>query len=316
MTAAEPPAGEPLPVLVGVDGSAANRAAIDLGVREAQLHGRPLRLVHAFVWPLLGVYVGPSPEGPPEGGLAADADRLLADALAQVAAADSGLAVTGEVVTGHAAPVLLAEAQRACLTVLGSRGLGGFTGLLVGSVAAQVTAHAPGPVLVARGALDRDGPVVVGVDGSGASRLAAEFAFAEAAARGADLVALSTWSGRVPPEVEQELPLIYDADDVEAAQAGQLSGSIAQARTRFPDVPVYEQLRHGRAARTLVEASATAQLVVVAARGRGGFAGMLLGSVSQAMLYHARCPVAIVRDRRAEPGASTGTDEWSVERPP
>jgi nucleotide-binding universal stress UspA family protein len=283
------------PVLVGVDGSDASRAAIDLGVREARLRGRPLRLVHAFVWPLLRVHLGPSPEGPPDGGLAAEADRILGEALADARSAGADLAVTGEVIDGAPAPVLLAEARHAELVVLGDRGLGGFTGLLVGSVAVQVAAHAPGPVLVARGEMPEQGPVVVGVDGSADSELAVEFAFQEAAARNAELVALHAWYGSPPRRIEDELPLIYNAEDVQAEQVRQLAEAIAKARSRFPAVTVAEVVRHGRPARTLVEAAAGAQLVVVGARGRGGFTGLLLGSVSQAVLHHAPCPVAIVR---------------------
>jgi nucleotide-binding universal stress UspA family protein len=294
-------AGPARPVLVGVDGSESSLTAVELGVREARLHGRPLRLVHAFVWPLLGVHVGPSPEGPPEGGLAAEADRLLAGALERARRADPELPVTGEVVTGHLVPVLLAEARRAALVVLGDRGLGGFTGLLVGSVVVQLAAHAPGPVLVARGTQRYEGPVVVGVDGSPAAGAAVEFGFAEAAARGTDLMALHTWSGRLSSEEEQELPLIYDLADVQAEQADELAGWLAAARERFPGVTVHQRVQPGRPARVLVEASATGQLVVVGARGRGGFAGLLLGSVSQAVLHHAACPVAIIRDAGHQP---------------
>jgi nucleotide-binding universal stress UspA family protein len=293
---------ERLPVLVGVDGSEQSRAAIALAVREARLRGRPLRLVHAFVWPMLGVHVGPSPEGLPEGGLAADADRVLAEALAHVTTLDPEAEVSGEVVTGAPTPVLLAEAEHAALVVLGDRGLGGFTGLLVGAIAVQVAAHAPGPVLVARGTLRETGPVVVGVDGSAGAELALGFGFEEAAARGAELVAVQAFAGRVPAEVESELPLIYDADDVQREESRQLAELLARHRDRFPEVPVTERVRYGRAARTLVEASADAQLVVVGARGRGGFAGLLLGSVSQAVLHHARCPVAIVRRPRPDSG--------------
>lgn len=286
------------PIVVGVDGSDAGRAAIDLAIIEARLHRRPLRLVHAFVWPILGVYVGPSPEGPPDGGLAADADRLLAEAVNHARRAGPDLTVTGEVVTGAAAPVLLEEATRAHMLVLGSRGLGGFVGLLVGSVTVQVASHIQRPLLVARGDARERGPVLVGVDGP-ASAGAVEFAFAEAQARGADLVALHTWHRDLPEDVQEKLPLIYNADDVTAALTGQLSEWVAAARARHPGVRVREEVRRGRAAKTLVEASREAQLVVVGARGRGGFAGLLLGSVSQALLHHAECPVAVVRDTGA-----------------
>jgi nucleotide-binding universal stress UspA family protein len=287
------------PIVVGVDGSAQSLAAVDLAVRQARLHGRPLRLVHAFVWPTLGVYTGPSPEGPPGGGLAAEAERLLAEALAHATKAGPDLDITGEVVPGAAATVLLDEANRAWLVVLGNRGLGGFTGLLVGSVTVQVAAHAPGPVLVARGTLRETGPVLVGVDGSSVSGQAVEFAFAEAAARQAELVAVNTWWRRLPSQTEEQLPLVYDDSDVDAAQARLLAGVVDRARARFPGVTVREQVRYGRAAQTLVEMSATAQLLVVGARGRGGFTSLLLGSVSQAVLHHADCPVAIVRSAAA-----------------
>jgi nucleotide-binding universal stress UspA family protein len=143
--------------------------------------------------------------------------------------------------------------------------------------------------------------VVVGVDGSETSLAALEFAAAEAAVRGTDLVALHTWFGRLPEEDEQELPLIYDAEDVRAEQARRLAGWVAATRPRFPAVPLHERVRAGRPARTLLAAAATAQLVVVGARGRGGFTGLLLGSVSQALLHHADCPVAVIRATPAPP---------------
>src|SRR5690606_29991484 len=117
-----------------------------------------------------------------DGGLAADADRLLAEAVNHARRAGPDLTVTGEVVTGAAAPVLLEEATRAHMLVLGSRGLGGFVGLLVGSVTVQVASHIQRPLLVARGDARERGPVLVGVDGP-ASAGAVEFAFAEAQAR-------------------------------------------------------------------------------------------------------------------------------------
>jgi nucleotide-binding universal stress UspA family protein len=284
------------PILVGVDGSDASRAAIDLGVLEARVHNRPLRLVHVFVWPLTGVYLGPSPEGPGEGGLAADADLRLADSLAQASAKDPDLPVSGEVITGEVAPVLLGEAQHAEMTVIGDRGLGGFTGLLLGSVAVQLAAHAPGPVLVARGEASPGGPVVIGVDGSASSALAVEFAFAEATARGADVEVVNVWSGK-EDRISEALPLVYNLEDVEAEQTRLVTDWIADARERFPDLPVRLRIEQGRTASTLVDASQDAQLVVVGARGRGGFAGLLLGSVSQAVLHHAHCPVTVVRGR-------------------
>lgn len=276
-----------LPVLVGVDGSEASRAAIEVGVGAARRWGRPLRLVH----------VSESGDGETvvdHASASDDAEALLADALAYAAAAAPDVAVTAEVIPGDVVPTLLAEARQAALLVVGERGRGGFAGLLLGSVASHLAAHATGPVIVARETPRPDGPVVVGADGSPGSAPAVEFAFAEAAARGAELVAIRTWHGRVPRETEENLPLIYDAEDVQADQARRLTASLTPVRDRYPQVVVRERVRHGRAARVLVEESATAQLLVVGARGRGGFAALPLGSVGQAVLRHAHCPVAIV----------------------
>src|SRR5690606_30436457 len=172
-------AAERLPVLVGVDGSPASRSAIEVGVGAARRSGRPLRLVH----------VADDGDGETvvtlDSASAADeAEALLADALAYATAAAPEVAVTAEVIPGDPAPTLLEEARRAALLVVGERGRGGFAGLLLGSVASHVAAHAAGPVIVARETPRPGGPVVVGADGSPGSAPAVEFAFAEAAARG------------------------------------------------------------------------------------------------------------------------------------
>jgi nucleotide-binding universal stress UspA family protein len=191
--------------------------------------------------------------------------------------------------------VLLAEARDAVLLVLGNRGLGGFAGLLLGSAAVQVSAHADCPVLVVRGEPRADGPVVVGVDGSELSDLAVGFAVEEAARRGTALVAVHAWLHPVPLGPGDVLPLVYDLDALAAEEERVLAEAVAGYAERYPEVPIRQQLVRGNPSRVLVDASAEAQLVVVGARGRGGLAGMLLGSVSHAVLHHARCPLAIVR---------------------
>ncbi|MBX6355213.1 MAG: universal stress protein [Micromonosporaceae bacterium] len=285
------------PVVVGVDGSASALGAVRLAVREAAYRRLPLRVVHAFIWPLMRVPLGPSPIGPPEGGLRREADRIVAEAVREAARQDAGVAVTGAVVTGAPAPVLVEESRQAAMVVLGTRGLGGFTGLLVGSVAVQVSAHAACPVLVSRHA-DGPGPVVVGVDGSPASGLAVDLAMAEASFRGATLLAVHAWArpapirpGDVPPP---------ERDGAEATQV--LAEAVAGRRDRYPDLKVDLRVVRGHPGHALITASAGAQLVVVGTRGRGGLAGLLLGSVSHAVLHHAGCPVMLVR-----PDAALGT---------
>lgn len=287
------------PVVVGVDGSEQSRTAVQLAVREAVWRRRPLRVVHAFVWPLLHVPLGPSPAGPPEGGLRNQAERIVTEAVEYVRQAQPDLQVDGEVIDGQASVVLLAEARDAELVVLGDRGLGGFGSLLLGSVAVQVVTHAPCPVLVAKGEDRTEGPVVVGVNGSPLSDLAIGYAMEEASWRRTNVVAIHSWKHPSPVMPgDMQIP-VYDANTVEQELSQRLSESMTGWRDRFPDVPVEERVVQGPPARTLVNAAKDAQLIVVGARGRGGFAGLLLGSVSQAVLHHAPCPVGIVR--RAEP---------------
>ncbi|MDQ7910409.1 universal stress protein [Phytohabitans sp. ZYX-F-186] len=287
------------PVVVGVDGSAASTAAVALAVRTAVERDRPLRVVHGFVWPLLRVPLGPSPYGPPEGGLRNDAEQIVRDALACAEGCDPRVRASGEVVTGGVAAVLVGESRHAYALVLGARGLGGFTGLLVGSVGVQVAAHAACPVLVARGAPRENGPVVVGVDGSPNSNRAVAFAAQEAVLRKTDLRAVHVWSGPSSTGPGDMLPLVYDPEQVAEEESRLLFEATAGLTERYPDLLVGHRVVHGRAARAMVAQSQGAQLVVVGARGRGGFAGLLLGSVSQALLHHADCPVAVVRPATA-----------------
>jgi nucleotide-binding universal stress UspA family protein len=180
---------------------------------------------------------------------------------------------------------------------LGSRGMGGFVGLLVGSTAVHLSAHGRCPVLVVREVGDEAGPVVVGVDGSVMGEQAVGFAFAEAALRKAPLRALhaSTWNAPLPAPQDAAVPYANPPGALAGEEERLVSEALAGHRERYPEVPVEDQVVHGRTREALIEASHSAQLLVVGARGRGGFAGLLLGSVSQAVLHHAHCPVAVVR---------------------
>jgi nucleotide-binding universal stress UspA family protein len=291
-----PPAHVPHtgPVIVGVDGSAPSLAAVDLAAREAVLRHRPLRLIHAFIWPYLHVPLGPSAYGPPDGGLRHEAERILAEAYTRAHTAAPDLSIDGELVTGETAAVLVAASRTAELVVVGDRGLGGFTGLLAGAVAVQLAAHADCPVLVARGRPHAGAPVLLGVDGSPASDSAVGFAFDAAALRGVPLIAVHAWTHPVSTGPGDVLPLVYDAASAEADEARLLAEALAGWHTKYPDVVVRRELTHAGPRKALIEATHRAQLVVVGTRGRGGFAGLLLGSVSQAVLHHAACPVAVV----------------------
>jgi nucleotide-binding universal stress UspA family protein len=285
---------EAMTVIVGVDGSPSALDAVRMGAMEARWRDCPLRIVHAFIWPWMNVPLGPLQEGPSDGGLRHDAERILAEAVTVAGETNPSVQVSSQLVTGAPAPVLLDAAQDADLVVLGDRGLGGFSGLLVGSVAVQMAAHCTVPVLVAKNYSGSLGPVVAGVDGAAESASALNVAFQEADFRRVDLVTVHSWTGPVSTGPGDMLSLVYDVDAVRRKEEAVLAQALAAHAESFPDVMVRGEVVHGRAAKTLVQYSKQAQLVVVGARGRGGFAGLLLGSVSQQVLHHSECPVLIV----------------------
>jgi nucleotide-binding universal stress UspA family protein len=287
------------PVVVGVDGSPAGGAAIDWAARFAAERNLPLRLIYVFPFPSLAASVAPE-SLPTESELRPGFERMVSEAADRARKAAGGeLVVSGTVIEGVPAEALIDESQRAGLVVLGSRGYGGFRGLLVGSVSVQVAAHAASPVVVVPPRSDggSTGPVVVGVDGSELSEAAVGFAFEAASFRNAELVAISAW--QVPAGLDL-VPMQVDVEQFGADQDRALAESLAGYQERYPDVRVRRQVSLGSAAQVLLEAAADAQLIVVGSRGRGGFAGLLLGSVSQSVLHNANCPVAIIKDRAAE----------------
>ncbi|MGV9454356.1 universal stress protein [Streptomyces sp. NPDC003635] len=285
-------------VVVGVDGSASSLAAVEVAAREARLRGAGLRVVHAFVWPAMHVPLGPSSLGPLEGGLQNMVDRLVAEAVERAGKAAPEVDVSHVVLTGEPLTVLEAQSRAAELVVVGSRGMGGFVGLLVGSTAVHLAAHGRCPVLVVHERRHADGPVVLGVDGSAAGEKAVDFAFAEAALRDAPLVALhawTTWNAPMPAPQDPSQPFVNPPGALAEEEERLLSEALAGRKERYPGVVVEHRVVHGSTREALIQASRSAQLLVVGARGRGGFTGLLLGSVSQALLHHAHCPVAVVR---------------------
>ncbi|MEU9607251.1 universal stress protein [Streptomyces sp. NPDC048057] len=289
------------PVVVGVDGSESSLTAVEVAAREARLRGVGLRVVHAFIWPKMHVNLEPSPVGPREGGLRNLAERYLRDAVERARQSEPDVEVTQDLVTGESLTVLEALSREASLVVVGSRGMGGFVGLLVGSTAVHLAAHGRCPVLVVRGEAEPTGPVLIAVDGSPEADEAVGFAFVEASLRGAELVALhawNTWTERGGDDPGHPSNLVDGIDRLRDTEERLLSEALSGWQDKYPDVTVHRRLVHDRVRQALIEASEDAQLVVMGARGRGGFAGLLLGSVSQALLHHSHCPVAVVRGGR------------------
>jgi nucleotide-binding universal stress UspA family protein len=282
-------------VVVGIDGSEQALAAVRAAATEAYYRNEPLHIVHAFIWPSLHVDVGPVASDLPDTGLRHHAEDLLEEATAEAEKVAPQVPVTTVLIDGAATPVLLEESHRATLLMLGDRGLGGVSGLIIGSVAVHAAAHARCPVLVVRGAEPTAGPVVVGVDGSEASKLAVGFAFEESAYRRAELVPVLAWNDSTLVGAREWQAPGHLAAVIEQAARRTLSESLAGWQERYPDVVVRPELVRGRPRHALVERSKTAQLVVLGARGRDTFKGLLLGSVSQTLLHHSACPVAVVR---------------------
>ena len=285
------------PVVVGVDGSPSSMAAVEVAAREAGLRGVGLRLVHAFGWPAAHVPPG-RPWEPSGAGLRELIDGTLAKAERRAHEAAPGNEVMREVVVGEPVMVLEIESRAASLAVVGSRGLSRFGALLLGSTAGHLAAHAACPVLVVRGRPNPAGPVLLAVDGSPAARGAVEFAFAQASLHGTDLIALHAWNTQTERAYDgpSDPPFVtYDEDRLRDEEQRVLAEALGGLGEKYTDVTVHRRLVRGRIRPSLIEASAEAGLVVVGARGRGGFAGLLLGSVSQAVLHHAHCPVAVAR---------------------
>jgi nucleotide-binding universal stress UspA family protein len=274
-------------VLVGVDGSPPSLAAAQLAAHEAKLRGCPLRVVHVDPW---ANHAGRS-AGPPAAGRTAPPQQVLRAVLARVAAAEPDVKVTTDVLAGDAGAALIDGSADAVLAVVGHRGASGFAELLLGSVSAKLAAHAHCPVIVVRGAAGGD-DVVVGVDGSRAGDPAIGFAFSEADRCRAPVLALHAATG--PQFSGPSDALIYDWRAEEGRAAGLLGRAVADWHEQFPDLLVQRRVRWGAPGDSLVNASRSAQLVVVGRRGGGGFHGLRLGGVAHVLLHHAACPVAVV----------------------
>lgn len=269
------------PIVVAVDGSPHSNAAIDWAARECVLRGATVELVHV---------VDRLP------GSGANANTVLAHAdvrfrMASLPSHPARIATT--LVEAPVIPTLIDSSERAQLIVVGSHGMG-IVGRVLGSVSSAVVHHALCPVAVipldeARWQLN-DHPVVVGVDGSPASEGAIALAFDEAAHRGAKLVAVQAWSDvGVSPFASDRW------HDREREARELLAQSIAGWQEKYPDVHVDQRVVCDVAAHAVIAEARYSQLVVVGSRGRGGFTGMLLGSVSRAVAHGSPAPVIIER---------------------
>lgn len=286
------PAG---PVVVGVDGSASSQAAIEAAAWEARRRHLPLRLVHGVVPP--AAYGPTFSAARVTGAELGEARRMLGDAVGRVTDRHPGLAVTQAVVVQGPAGLLVDESRIANLVVVGWHGRGAIPRLLTGSLTGQVAAYAHSPVLIVRDGVPvpGTGPVVVGLDGSPGAESALGFAAEEADVRGVPLIAVYAW--QMPPahNLGPVTRRHYKADDAQQEADRLLAEAVAGWSVKYPDLTVERRAIYSfNAAETLREAAQGAGLLVVGCRGHGGFAALLLGSVSHALVGHAPTTLAIV----------------------
>lgn len=288
-------------VVVGVDTPETSGDAVAWGARAASLHGATLRMVHA-VEGVAGLPIGVV--GAEDRATRAllrdhtDALTVLDRAVAAVRAEFPDVAVEPIEVVGDNVKSLLAYQQDALL-VVGTGRRSTLTERVLGSTSLGVAMHASCPVAVVPPGSRRDGDplgvVGVAVDGSADSALAARVACYEARARGARVTATNTWALEIVDGyvVTESDPEIFQT--IQERQRGIVEQALASARRDYADVEVQVEVVHGRAVTTLLERSKDVDLLVMGSRGVGGFAGKLLGSVSQRVLRGAACPVIIVK---------------------
>ncbi|SFB42516.1 Nucleotide-binding universal stress protein, UspA family [Nocardioides alpinus] len=280
-----------LPLLVAYDGSADARRALIWTARESLRTGTPVRVlaVNEILPPTWGGV----------GGMVVVTEGYVLDSSALLEEAEKTLAdegVTNAITEQRTGPVvseLLLAAESASALVIGSQGHGAAGEALIGSVSQHLARHATCPVVVVREPRDSAARrIIVGIDGSRTSAAALEYACRRAETTGETVVAIHGFHVRVPStDVWASTPRSVETDERERL----LSESIAGVREDHPDVRLEQEVVAVAPERCLVDASASASLVVVGSRGLGYFSGLLLGSVSQAVLHRATCPVAVVR---------------------
>lgn len=284
-------------IVVGFDGSEHASIAVDWAAAEAASRGVSLTLAAATTVPLEGMRFGGSVLTP-------DAIDDLLERLQEVtqaradeaARAHPGLEVGVKVALGSPASVLVEASANADMVVVGSRGMGGFRGLLVGSVGVQVASNASCPAVVVRKAPSATASqVVVGVDGSALSLAALDFAFDMADRRGWSVLAVHAWE--IPSYdvlASPSGPPPIDLEELVASEERAFAESLAGLQERHPGVRVDQRIVKAPSVKAILDASGDAALIVMGTRGRGEFLGAVLGSVSQGVLHRAKVPVAVI----------------------
>lgn len=285
-------------VLVAVDGSPESDAAVRWAAREAVMRDAAVTLMHV-VAPVVVSWPVASLEGSVNEWQEENAQQVIEQAQKTFHASlsDTDLPVVrSEVQHSAVADTLINASRGAQMVVVGSHGMGALGRVVLGSVSSGLVHHAQCPVAVVHAdeaqAPDLTSPVLLGIDGSPASEAATALAFDEASRRGVDLVALHAWSD---VGVYPVVGMYWQQYEDEGHEV--LAERLAGRQEQYPDVHVRRRIVCDRPARSLIDESEQAQLVVVGSHGRGGFKGMLLGSVSTAVAEGAKAPVIVVRTK-------------------
>ena len=289
-------------IIVGVDGSEQSQAALGWALGQAELVGADLVLAHtwnpdSYATPAMA---GAVPDMIQAGALNHEAEELAQawlDDLVAATAARTIASVSGVLASGSPAGHILVLSAEATMVVVGSRGRGGLRSAVLGSTSQQIAHHAQCPVVVVRdSAATSANQVVVGVDGSPASLVALREAFAQAKLRGASLLMVHAWSTSFAGTLVNSG---QDFDRVRASEVDEgwalLNQSLEELKATDQSVEIIERLEQASPAAAIIEASKEAVLTVVGSRGRGGFAGLVLGSVSGSVLAHADSAVMVIR---------------------
>ncbi|WP_261566102.1 universal stress protein [Frankia gtarii] len=282
-------------IVVGVDGSPGSHAALCWGFEEAELYSCGLRAV-------VGIGRGGAAHPEEADDLAEKAAHILHKTITAATPAGSSVSVAEEVVDRPGAEALLTVGHDARMIVVGARGRGLLHRLRVGSVSTSVAVHSSAPAVIARGVGPASPPgrpaqaVAVGVDGSPNSLAALVWAAAEADRRGVALIAVHAWLAAIPfPFAEAPGEIIQALE--EQAQAT-LDDAIVEVHDALPArLDLRRRVVPDSPAQALLAAGRECDLVVVGARGHGGFAELLLGSVSHQCMIHSTASVAIIRGR-------------------
>ena len=284
------------PIVAGTDGSEESLRAVDWAAREAVLRGAPLRIVSAAsLLPRMVSRAGPTDYDTVTDVLVNDRDRALAAAAERAAKTAPGVLIDTDQLAGQPAQAVTESGAGALMLVVGSRGRGAFTAMVLGSVSRYAASHASCPVVVVRDeTTSTHRQVVVGVGDLDHCADSLTFAFEEAALRQGSLLAVHAW--HAPQADISRAGDVHTGADPHAleAEAGRhLEGLLNEWREKYPDVPVSTDVVHGHPGRALVGLSARADLVVIGRHAKHpGLPGP--GSVRHAVLNHAHGPVAVV----------------------